>query len=194
MSNRTCIEGSEIMPDKWTETVSICPVYKFPPNNEYWVKCPMMEGTSKPAGSIANDIGCKLSDGNPNTSCVTEVRMAELSDFNGPLAGFFPDFEKLLRSSALCPLIQRGQVEEIHSSERLFFAPDTEETHLIRLFLLSVTAPNVPQFYWPVGFEVTGYEPGLQLPVVRYSRGSHPEYCVEFSSIAFDVLVERNNA
>ncbi|MEO8269130.1 MAG: hypothetical protein ABI557_05390 [Aureliella sp.] len=177
----------------WNEVISICPIYQIG-THEYWVRCPQMEVAKKPAGSTATSLGCKASDGTQNPNCVSEVGQVELVASNGILSAFFPNFEKLPRESASCPLIERGRIEELHSSERLFFAPDTEETHLIRLYLLSVNVPNSPQFYWPVGFEVTGYEAGLQLPVVRYARGEHPEYSVNFSSIAFDILVERNGA
>ena len=105
------------------------------------------------------------------------------------LKTMFPNFQKLPRESAHCPLFQRGQIEELHSSERLILASDTKMTHLVRLYLLIVTLDNTPQFYLPVGFEITG-QPDQQSHDVLHAGETYPEYMVEFSSMTFDVLVE----
>lgn len=173
-------------------TVSICPIYKMGAT-EVWVKCPSMEMTTKPSGTpAASSYGCHTSGGGTNPNCVNEVREIVFLPSEGLLQSLFPGYVKIPRDTAECPLIQRGQIEELHSSERLFLAQDTKETHLIRLYLLLVTVPGSAQFYWPVGFEVTGYAAGLHLPVVGQCGGVSPEYCVEFSSMTFDILVESN--
>jgi hypothetical protein len=176
-------------------TVSICPVYRYS-SVTVWAKCPSMEMTKMPAGAPdpPPSYGC-CGTANPRPYCPAEVlEIPGATPTSGLLQELVPDFQKLDRYEACCPLINRGQVEELHSRECLFLAGDTEETHLVRLYLLKVTLPTSPQFYWPVGFEVTGYEPGLEgLAVGIAVLGEHPEYYVSFSNIRYDVLVEHND-
>ena len=182
-----------------TIQVALCPIYEVN-GTRYWVNCPSYEWVQEPVTSPP-DIPFGCCHDKPIPGCPVEIREIasepepeapiSLASLSCKLSAGFPNFAKLPRQTAQCPMVVRGLVEELHSRECRFI--DFQgNTHLIRIYLLIVTPPNGPQVYRAVGFEVDGYDPATDdtLPLVMTQGGLHPDYFGRFSGMDFCILLD----